>query len=116
MASRTVGLTPLQIAPRNPRRAYISVQLLPNNIAAGNTGLVYGKFGSAPVASLSSNTWDFVLNAGAADGDNLYQARDTALISEELWIISDTADQIINVVERSQPVSPIAAGSEAAAS
>lgn len=116
MASRTIGTNPIQVAPRNPRRAYISVQLLPNNIAAGNTGLVYGKFGSAPSAGLSSNSWDFVLNAGAAAGDNLYQARDAALVTDELWIVSDTDGQIVNVVERDAPDAAGSGSSEAAAS
>jgi hypothetical protein len=102
MSARTIGTEPIQVAPANPNRAYISVQLLPNNIAAGNTGLVFGKFGSAPKADINSNSWDFVLNAGAADGDNLFEARDEALLKQELWIIADTAAQVVNVVERSK--------------
>lgn len=77
--------------------------MLPNSIAAGNTGLVYGKFGSAPVADPNSNSWDFVLNPGAADGSNFYDATDKAFTQEDLWLISDTAAQIVNVVETSLP-------------
>lgn len=115
MSLQTVGTEPVQVAPANPNRAYISAQVLPNSIAAGNTGLVYGKFGSAPVASLGSNTYDFVLNAGAADGDNLFEARDEALVKQELWLIADTAAQSVNVVERTKFVPPTAAPSEVTA-
>ena len=78
------------------------MQLIPSSIVAGNTGLVYGKWGSAPVADPNSNTWDFVLNAGAVDGANLYETRDVAKQQQDLWLISDTANQQVNVVETEQ--------------
>lgn len=81
--------------------------MLPTSIAAGNTGLIYGKFGSAPVASVTSNTWDFVLNSGAADGSNFYDATDKAFNQQDVWLISDTADQVASVVETSLPLEPI---------
>lgn len=101
MARRSIGLNPVQVATRNTRRHQITVQMLPNSIAAGNVGLVYGKFGSAPVATPESNTWDFVLNSGAADGSNFYDANDDAFNKQDLWLVADTADQIVNVVETS---------------
>jgi len=103
MANRIIGLDHEQVAPRNPNRHSISVQLIPSSIVAGNTGLIFGKFGSAPVANINSNANDFVLNAGAADGANLYETTDKAYDTQELWLISDTAGQIVNVVERSVP-------------
>lgn len=106
----------MQVAPMNERRAFLAVQLLPNNIVSGNTGLVYGKFGSAPIASLTSNSWDFVLNAGAEDGTNLYEARDEALVTQELWLIADTAGQEVNVVERTKFPAPVKPESGAAGS
>ncbi len=114
MSLRIIGTNPVQVAPRNTKRITIQVQLLPNNIAAGNTGLVFGKFGSAPVASLESNTWDFVLNAGALDGDNVYSSRDRAMLEQELWLVSDTAAQEVNVVERSDMSGPAPSSSGAA--
>lgn len=77
------------------------MQLIPSSIIAGNIGLVFGKFGSAPQANINGNSWDFVLNAGAADGANLYETTDKAYDLQELWLVSDTAGQIVNVVERS---------------
>ena len=103
MARRVIGTTPVQVATRNTRRHQITVQMLPNSIEAGNTGLIYGKFGSAPVATPGSNSWDFVLNSGAADGSNFYDATDKAYNEQDLWLISDTADQVVNVVETSLP-------------
>lgn len=116
MANIIIGTDHVQVAPRNPQRHSISVQMIPSSIAAGNTGLVYGKFGSAPVANVNSNANDFVLNAGAADGANLYETTDRAYDLQELWLVSDTAGQVVNVVERSipgkteQPPSGAAAG------
>lgn len=104
MARRQIGTTPVQVALRNTQRATLSVEYLPSSIQAGNVGLVYGKFGSAPVASLTSNSWDFVLNPGAQGGVNVFQSRDEALIQQDLWIISDTAAQEVNVVEINTPV------------
>lgn len=103
MAQRSISTNPIQVAPRNPNRHSISVQLLPSSIVAGNTGLVYGKFGSAPQANINGNTWDFVLNAGAADGANLYETTDKAYDTQELWLVADTASQVVNIVERSIP-------------
>lgn len=109
MARLSIGTNPVQVAPRNTRRHQITVQMLPNSIAAGNTGLIYGKFGSAPAADPNSNSWDFVLNPGAADGSNFYDATDKAFNQQELWLISDTAAQIVNVVESSLPAeTPVA--------
>lgn len=115
MAALTVGTDAKQVALANPRRHQITVQLLPNSIEAGNTGLVFGKFGSAPVATLESNSWDFVLNAGAADGSNFYDASDVAFNRQELWLKSDTAGQKVNVVETSIPAPASAPLSGAAA-
>lgn len=103
MARFNVGVDPVQVAPPNARRHQLTVQLMPLNIVATNTGKIYGKFGSVPTASDASNTWDFVLNAGAADGTNLYEATEGAAEKQELWLVSDTADQVVNVVERSVP-------------
>lgn len=90
--------------------------MLPNSIAAGNTGLIYGKFGSAPVASATSNSWDFVLNSGAADGSNFYDASDKAYNQQDLWLVSDTAAQEVNVVETSLPLpEPVAVAPTVAA-
>ena len=107
MARVSIGVNPVQVAVRNVRRHQITVQLLPTSQVAGNTGLVYGKFGSAPVASITSNTWDFVLNSGAADGSNFYDATDKAFNIQDLWLIADTASQIVNVIETSLPPEPI---------
>ena len=103
MARRTIGTSPLQAALRNTQRAVLTVEMLPTSIAAGNTGLVFGKFGSAPQASLTSNTWDFVLNSGSTGGVNVFQSRDKALITQDLWIVSDAAAQEVNVVEFNTP-------------
>ena len=115
MSAVTVGTEPIQAALRNDRRHSLTVQLLPNNISAGNTGLVFGKFGSAPYPSLESNSWDFVLNAGALDGTNVYMASDSAIVTQELWLVSDTAWQRVNVVERQLPAAPSPGPSGAAA-
>lgn len=103
MARRLIGTSPVQIATRNTKRAVLTVEMLPTSIAAGNTGLIFGKFGSAPFASLTSNTWDFVLNSGSTGGVNVFQSRDRALITQDLWIVSDTAGQEVNVVEFNTP-------------
>lgn len=103
MARRLIGITPVQVALRNTRRHMLSAQYIPSSILPGNTGLVFGKFGSAPVASETSNTWDFILNPGAADGVNLFETKDRAFIEQDLWLISDTPGQIVNVVENILP-------------
>lgn len=77
----------------------LSVQFLPSSIVAGNTGLIFGKWGSAPKADANSNTYDFVLNAGAADGTNLDESLKEAPQKGDLWLISDTAAQQVNVIE-----------------
>lgn len=102
MSLLIIGTTPKQVAYLNPKRFQISVQHIPSSIVAGNTGLIFGKFGSAPVANINSNTWDFVLNPGASDGSNLYESSNKAHIDKDLWLISDTADQQVNVTEREQ--------------
>ena len=82
--------------------------MIPSSIVAGNTGLIFGKFGSAPKADINSNTWDFVLNSGATDGSNLYETTDKAYNEQELWLVSDTASQLVNVSETLMPPKPTA--------
>lgn len=103
MAIILVGVNPVQVAKRNPRRASISVQMMPTSIQAGNTGKVYGKFGSAPTASDTSGTWDFTLVAGAADGSNVAEGADRANDERELWLVASAAGQYVNVVEKYLP-------------
>lgn len=102
MARLLIGTTPVQVAWRNPNRVSLSVQFTPSSIIAGNTGLIFGKWGSAPVASTSSNSWDFLLNSGAADGTNIDQTREEAQEKGDLWLVSDTAAQEVNIVEVSK--------------
>lgn len=115
MAQRKIGTDPVQVALRNVDRHSISVQLIPSSIVAANTGLVYGKFGSAPAADPNSNSWDFVLNAGAADGANLYETTERSYQTQELWLVADTAGQLVNIVEESVPKAAGSSPSGAAA-
>ncbi len=115
MSQRIIGTEPAQVAPRNPNRHSIAVQMIPSSIVAGNTGLIYGKFGSAPQANINGGTWDFVLNAGAADGSNLYETTAQAWDQQELWLVSDTAGQLVNITERSITPPAITTPSGAAA-
>ncbi len=88
------------VAPRSPNRLSLSVEFVAASVIAGNTGLIYGKFGSAPNATIVSNSWDFVLNPGSIDGTNQNQNLPKAPNTDELYLISDTAGQVVNVVER----------------
>ncbi|MBI4135077.1 MAG: hypothetical protein HY471_03165 [Candidatus Sungbacteria bacterium] len=100
MPRLSVGTLPIQVAWLNEKRFSVAAQMLPTGIEAGNTGLVYGKFGSAPVAAAASNSWDFVLNAGASDGSNVNEQLPEAPDKRDLWLVSDTAAQIVNVTEK----------------
>ena len=95
-----IGTSPIQVARHNDKRRMLSVEFLPASIVAGNTGLVYGKFGSAPVASATSNTWDFLLNPGASNGTNQNEDMPEAPLKQDLWLVSDTAGQVVQVIER----------------
>lgn len=99
MSVLSIGTAPKQVSWQNEKRVSLTVQFLPSSIEAGNTGLVFGKWGSAPKADKASNTWDFVLNSGAADGTNLDEALDRAPQKGSLWLVSDTADQKVNITE-----------------
>lgn len=103
MARVSIGVLPKQVVFKNEKRLSLSAQFLPAGIIAGNTGLIYGKWGSAPKADPLSNTWDFVLNPGATEGTNLDEALPKAPNTDDLWLISDTADQIISLTERHIP-------------
>lgn len=100
MPRLTIGTTPIQVAWRNDKRLSLSAQFVPASIIAGNTGLVFGKWGSAPKADTASNTWDFVLNPGASDGTNTDESQAQAPEKRDLWLVSDTAGQIMNLVEK----------------
>lgn len=100
MSRLIIGTEPVQVARYNPIRRVLAVQYFPSSIIAGNIGLIFGKFGSAPKADATSNTWDFMLNPGAADGTNIGETALEAPMKEDLWLVSDTADQIVNVDER----------------
>ena len=102
----TIGTEPVQVARYNPKRRVLAVQFIPSSIIAGNTGLIFGKFGSAPKADTASNTWDFLLNAGAADGTNIGETATEAPLKDDLWLISDTAAQIVNIDDRNMQEAP----------
>jgi len=102
----TIGTEPVQVARYNTKRRVLAVQFIPSSIIVGNTGLIFGKFGSAPKADTASNTWDFLLNPGAADGSNIGETALEAPMKEDLWLISDTAGQIVNVDERNIQEAP----------
>jgi hypothetical protein len=99
MSVVTIGLNPRQVSFQNLKRRSLTIQHLPTSLVAGNTGNIFGKWGSAPKADLNSNTWDFVLNPGATDGVNLDESQAKASRTEDLWLISDTASQQVNVIE-----------------
>jgi len=101
MPRMIVGTDHVQVAPRNDRRLSLSVEYVSDAVIATNNAKIYGKFGSAPVASDDSNSWDFVLNPGAIDGTNQNQSLPEAPNKEEVWLIASATGQIINVVERS---------------
>lgn len=90
----------------NPKRKTLSVQLLPSSLVAANTGNVFGKWGSAPKADFSSNSWDFVLNAGSTDGTNLDESQAQAPRKDSLWLTADTAGQIVNINEQNVEATP----------
>lgn len=94
-----VGTTPIQLAWSNPRRKKWEAEFLPASIIAGNTGKVYIKRGSAPVASDTSNTWDHVLNSGAAVGDNIDDSSPESPWKGAIYAVSDTADQVLTFLE-----------------
>lgn len=103
MSRLTIGTEPVQVARYNPKRLSLSVQYLPGSQIAGNVGNVFGAYNGAPKADLTSNTWDFALNPGASDGTNISETLPEAHQKGDLWLVSDTADQIINVVETNIP-------------
>jgi hypothetical protein len=99
MPRTTIGTEPVQVAWRNTKRFSLLAEFIPSSLIAGNTGIIYGKFGSAPKADAASNTWDFILNPGASNGANTSETQKQASEVRDLWLISDTEGQIMNVVE-----------------
>ncbi len=110
MSRIIIGTTPVQVARYNPKRRMLLAEFLPSSIIAGNVGLIFGKFGSAPTASTGSPTWDFLLNAGSSNGSNSDESLLEAPDKRDLWLVSDTAAQEVNVVEHNmqEPVTPSA--------
>ncbi len=72
---------------------------MPSSIIAGNTGKIYVKRGSAPKADDASNTWDHLLNSGASVGDNTGDQQPKCPWLDDVWAISDTADQVCTLEE-----------------
>ena len=103
-----IGVLPKQIMFRNKKRRKWELQFLPSSIIAGNTGKIYVKRGSAPVANDNSNTWDHLLNAGSSVGDNVSDQQEKSPWLDDVWAISDTTDQVCtleesNIAENEQP-------------
>lgn|SRR3990167_5050708 len=95
-----IGVLPKQIMWRNPNRRKWEIQFIPSSIIAGNTGKIYIKRGSAPKADDNSNTWDHVLIGGASVGDNISDQQKKSPWLDDVWAISDTADQICTLEEQ----------------
>ncbi len=94
-----IGTSPKQLAWYNPKRRKWELQFIPSSIIATNTGKIYLKRGSAPKADDTSNTWDHVLNSGAAVGDNMDEQQKECAWKGDVWAISDTADQVCTMEE-----------------
>lgn len=102
MSVLTVGTNPVQVSFANPKRLRLVAQMLPVSVAAGNANAqIYGKWGSAPKADATSNTWDFVLVPGASDGTNTSGLAGADARKEDLWLIGSTTGLQVNVSEDS---------------
>ncbi len=95
----TVGTTPRQILRPNPKRIKWEVQFVPSSIIAGNTGLVFISRGGPAGGVADLATADETLNAGASTTENLKDGSSEERVKDEVWAVSDTAGQIINVSE-----------------
>lgn len=95
----TIGTDPVQVLKPNSKRIKWEIQVLPSSIIAGNTGLVFVARGHAPGSVTALNTLDETLNAGASTTENLMDGSSKDRVQEEVWLISDTAGQIVNVSE-----------------
>lgn len=102
MPRLTIGTTPLQVLRPNSQRATLDIVFVPSSIIAGNTGLIYGKVHTPPRASATADTWDFVINSGSSYSLKLLQGDPAHLVKSEIWLVSDTAGQIVTVTETNE--------------
>lgn len=99
MPRLTIGTSPVQALRPNSIRAGREVVFLPSSIIAGNTGLVFAKYGGPPGDTGTPVNTDITLNAGASLSEKIADGYPPQHVREELWLVSDTADQIVVVNE-----------------
>ena len=95
----TIGTQPTQVLKPNPKRTRWEVQFIPSSIESGNTGLIFLKRGPGAGTTTGGGNFDETMNAGAATSENAVTGSGKDRVQNEVWLVSDTAGQIVNVAE-----------------
>lgn len=97
-----VGTTPVLALESNKKRNVWSVTMIPSSIEAGNTGIVFLGRGFQPTPTVGSPAQGELLKQADTLSEAKTFAEDTSVFKGQVWIVSDTADQVVEVYEASQ--------------
>lgn len=99
MAKIIVGTDPIQVLRPNPKRTGFEIVFLPVAIIATNTGLIFHKTGAPPSKTVAGENYDGVLTDGSVQPRFLANGDSKHAVKSEQWLISDTANQVVTVLE-----------------
>lgn len=99
MPRLAVGTQMLQVLKPNKNRVAWSIEFLPGSVITANTGHIYLGIGHPVTASDTSDRFDALLIPGASHGRNTNDGDTPEVVQGEVWLISDTADQILIIHE-----------------
>ena len=94
-----IGIAAQEVLRPNTKRVGFEITFIPSSIIAANTGLVYHKTGGPPSSLTKSGNYDGVMNSGASVSRNIEVGDSEQVVKGSQWIVSDTADQIVSVLE-----------------
>jgi len=94
-----VGTTPVLALNPNKNRTAWSVTMIPKTIEVSNTGSVFVGRGFQPKGEVGSPQQGEVLQQGAEIGEEQRFEKDTSVFKGQVWVVADTADQVVEVYE-----------------
>lgn len=97
-----VGTTPVLALNANKNRNVWSITMQPSSVEAGNTGIVFVGRGFQPSPIVGSPSQGEIIKQADTIGESKSFAEDNSVFKGQLWLISDTAGQVVEVYEAAQ--------------
>jgi len=94
MPQIVIGTTPKLLLEHNTKRRSWWLQFLPSTVVAANSGNIFVARGKQPDIVLTEANYDEVGVPGWTTGDNIDKTLATCPFKGQVWMRSDTGDEV----------------------